>query len=186
MVVGEPLDVVIEGEDAGRGDDPSLPHGAAELMLEPPPLRHQLGRPRDERPERAPEALREADRHRVELPGDIRRGDAARNRGVEYTRAVEVHRELQLAARRNQGPDLFEWPHAPAGAVVCVLDRNHPGRGDVRPVGAPNHPLHDVRPEAAGLAAHRPRHQTGMNGRTAEFGEEDVRILLGDQLVARL
>ena len=43
VVVGEPLDVVVEGVDTRRRDDARLTHGAAEEVLEPSRVRHHLG-----------------------------------------------------------------------------------------------------------------------------------------------
>ena len=65
VILREPLDVVVERVDAGRGDDPRLAHRSAELMLVPPRAQHSLRRPGDDRAERAAEPLREADRDRV-------------------------------------------------------------------------------------------------------------------------
>src|SRR5207249_4670563 len=67
VVVGEPLDVVLERVDPGGRDDAGLPHGAAEEVLQPARLRRQLGRTGDKRAERAAEALRETERDRVEV-----------------------------------------------------------------------------------------------------------------------
>ena len=45
---------------------------------------------------------------------------------------------------------------------------------------------HLVGPEAAVGRPHRPGHQARVDGRPAQLGEQDVRVLLGDQLVAGL
>ena len=42
VIVREPLDVVIERVEAGRGDDPGLPHRTAEEVLLAPRMGHQL------------------------------------------------------------------------------------------------------------------------------------------------
>ena len=73
VVVGEPLDVVVERVDAGGGDDPRLAHRAAEEVLLAPRALDRLGRAREERAERAAEALREAERDGVEARADRRR-----------------------------------------------------------------------------------------------------------------
>ena len=49
VVVGEPVDVVVERVDARGGDDPGLAHRAAEEVLEAPRVRHHLGLPGEER-----------------------------------------------------------------------------------------------------------------------------------------
>ena len=71
VVVGEPLDVVVERVDAGRGDDPRLPHRAAEQVLLPRhAFAHRLARAGEERAERAAEPLRETERDGVESAAD--------------------------------------------------------------------------------------------------------------------
>jgi len=42
MVVRDAVDVVVEGIQRGRGDDPRLTHRAAEEVLPAPRLHHQL------------------------------------------------------------------------------------------------------------------------------------------------
>ena len=42
VVVREPLDVVVERVEAGRGDDPRLPHRTAEEVLLAPRALHEL------------------------------------------------------------------------------------------------------------------------------------------------
>ena len=99
VVVGQPLDVVVERVDAGSGDDPGLPHRATEEVLLAPRALHQLRRSREQRPERTAEALREAERDGVEAPADLRRRDARRDGRVEEPRAVEMGREADARAR---------------------------------------------------------------------------------------
>src|SRR4029453_14095267 len=81
MVVGEPLDVVVERVDAGRRDDPGLPHRSAELVLETPRPLHQLVRARDERAGSARGAPGRTG------PTDRRRGPAPPGGGVFLPRA---------------------------------------------------------------------------------------------------
>ena len=100
VVLGEPFDVVVERVDAGGRDDARLPHRSAEQVLLPPGALDQLVRAGEQRSERAPEPLREAERHRVEARRRSRRRDAGRNRGVEEACAVEVHRRRRRAPHR--------------------------------------------------------------------------------------
>ena len=93
VVLGEPFDVMVERVHAGGRDDPRLPHRSAEEVLLAPGAFHPLVRAGEQRSERAPEALRETERHRVEARRDLGRRDAERNRGVEEACAVQVHRE---------------------------------------------------------------------------------------------
>ncbi len=122
VVVGQPLDVVVEGVHAGGGDDPGLAHGAAEQVLLAPRALDRLGRAGEQRAERAAQALREAERHGVEVPADRRRRDARRDGGVEEPRAVEVGSQPALARGSRDRLQLVERPAAPARGVVRVLD----------------------------------------------------------------
>ena len=70
VILGEPLDVVVERVQPRSRDDAGLAHGAAEQVLLPPRAGHELARTREQRTERATEPLREAQRHRVEARGD--------------------------------------------------------------------------------------------------------------------
>src|SRR5205807_10053469 len=72
MILRQAIDVVIERIDAGRGDDSRLAHRPAEEMLDAPRLHHPLFGAGDDRAERAPETLREAERDRVEVRSDSR------------------------------------------------------------------------------------------------------------------
>jgi hypothetical protein len=53
-------------------------------------------------------------------------------------------------------------------------------------VAPPRRPAHLVRGETPRDGWQRPRHQSRMHRRSTELGYQDVRQLLGDQLVARL
>ena len=125
MVVGKPIDVVLERVDARSRDDPGLPHRAAEAMLLDARLRHQLVRAGDHGPERTAETLREAERHRVEEPAEPRSGNAGCDRCVRQPRPVEMGSETELTRGLGNSLELLEWPDRPTGAVVSVLDGNH-------------------------------------------------------------
>ncbi len=71
VVVREALDVVLERVEPGGGDDAGLAHRASEHVLEAPGLRLALGRGCENGAEGAAEALREAERHRVELAPEV-------------------------------------------------------------------------------------------------------------------
>ena len=75
VVVGEPVDVVVERVEAGRSHDPGLAHRPAEEVLLAPRALHQLARAGEQRAERAAEPLREAERHRVEARRDRPRAE---------------------------------------------------------------------------------------------------------------
>ena len=123
VVVGEPLDVMVERVHARSRDHARLAHGAAEEVLLAPGALHELPRAGDERPERAAEPLREAERDGVEARADRGRRHALRDGGVQEPRAVEVRGEPVLARRLEHVIELVERPDASAGVVVRVLER---------------------------------------------------------------
>ena len=67
-----------------------------------------------------------------------------------------------------------------------VLDRDEPRARHVHRRSVPHQRAHIVPVETAGKRSDRPRHETAVDRGTALLGEEDVRVLLGEQLVARL
>jgi len=186
MVLREALDVVVEGVDARGRDDSGLPHRAAELVLVPPCAKHPFRRAGDDRAERAAEPFREADRNGVGVTGDCRGTLAARDRGVEETRAVEVEGELELPAGLGDCRDLGEGPHPPARRVVRVLDRDDARGRRMAEITPTRRGAHLLGSEASGTGRQRARHQAGVYGRAAELGDQEVRVLFRDQLVARL
>ena len=186
VVVGQPLDVVVERVDARRSDDPRLPHRAPELVLEAPCAQHPLGRACDDRSQRAAEALREADRDGVAVTGDRRRLLAARDSGVEEASSVDVQAQLELAAGLGHRGDLRERPDAAAGGVVRVLDRDDARRRHVSEVTAASGRAHLVGREPPCSRRERARHQPRMDRRPAQLGDQEMRVLLGEQLVAGL
>src|SRR5438105_5756958 len=96
VIVGDPVDVVVECMEAGRGDDPGLAHGAAEQVLRPARLDHQILGTGDEGAERTAEALREAERDGVEAAADLGRRDTLRDCCVDEPRTVEVQPQVEL------------------------------------------------------------------------------------------
>ncbi len=128
VVVGEPLDVVVERVERRRGHDPRLAHRAAEAELLHPGALDQLGRAGEDGAERTAEPLREADRDRVGEAA-VRGGrHAARDRRVEEPRAVEVHGEPELSRACRHRDQLVERPDLPPRAAVRVLHHEQLGR----------------------------------------------------------
>ena len=122
VVVGEPVDVVVERVQAGGRDDPRLAHRAAEQVLQPPRVAHHLVTAGEHRAERAAEPLREAERDRVEARADLLDLDPERHRRVQEPRAVEMEAEVELECERVQLADLLQRPDPAAARVVRVLD----------------------------------------------------------------
>jgi hypothetical protein len=120
------------------------------------------------------------------VAGDRRRLHRARNRGVEQPRAVEVQAQVELATGPGHRLDVGQWPDATPGRVVRVLDRHDARRRHVAEVAPSRRRAHLVRGETPRDGRKRAGHQPRMHRRAAELGDQDVRQLLGDQLVAGL
>ena len=114
------------------------------------------------------------------------RRDAGRRRRVQQPRAVEVQLQVELARRRHDVVDLVEPPAAPARRVVRVLDGDEPRARHVHRRAVAHQRADVVAGEAPGDGADRPRHEPAVHRRAALLREQDVRVLLGEQLVARL
>ena len=111
--------------------------------------------------------------------------DPGRDSSVHEARAVEVEAQVELECDGVQVADLLEGPDPAAARVVRVLDPEHPRarRVDRRDaIGS----AHLLGAEAACDARQAARDDSGVNGRAAELGEEDVTVLLADELVAGL
>ena len=104
VIVGQPLDVMLERVEAGGGEDAGLAHAAAEHLADAVHAVDELRRAADQRADRRAEALRQAERDGVEPLHPARRRDAAGDDGVEQPRAVEVQTQAALACRRRRSP----------------------------------------------------------------------------------
>ena len=122
VVVGQPVDVVVERVQRARGDDPGLPQRAAEHLLVAPRLLDQFGRAREARSKWCAEALREVQPRGVEAPRELGRGHAGRDHGVHQPRAVHVESQTVLVRDIDHAPQLLQRPHAAAGHVRRLLD----------------------------------------------------------------
>ena len=90
VVVGEPVDMVIERVDAGGGADAGLAHRAAEALLPAPDVVDEIVRACDHRADRSAQPLREIDPGRIPSLGHIARADAGGDAGIEQSRAIHV------------------------------------------------------------------------------------------------
>ena len=186
VIFGQPLDVVLERVETCGGDDPSLSHRASHQVLAAARVPGELRGRCEQRAERAAEALRETQRHGVEPPAVIGRRDARRDRRVHEPCAVEVQLQVELARGRDDVVDLVHPPAAPPRRVVCVLDGDESRASHVHRRAVTHERAHGVAVVAPGLRAYWSCDEPGVDGGAALLGEEDVRILFGEQLVAGL
>ena len=115
----------------------------------------------------------------------VRGRNAERRRRVEEPRAVQVDGEAELARRRDDLVQLVERPHAPARGVVRVLEREDRRALVCHLRARLCRGAHLLRREPAAIAGQPERHQPGVGGRAAVLVDDDVRVLLRDQDVAR-
>ncbi len=135
VVVGQPLDVVVEGVQPGRGEDADLAHPAAHPLAAHPGLVDRVPRPDHQRADRGAEPLGQADGEHVRdraVLGERRAGGDVR---VPDPRAVEVHAGADAGRPLAQVAQVLERQHRAAGEVVGVLDRDRP------PCGTKNGPM---------------------------------------------
>ena len=152
VVVGQPLDVVVERVQAGRGEDADLAHAGAVALAPDPGLGDPLGRGDQHRADRRAESLGQADRHGVEAAAELaqrrrrwRRGrsTAGRRRGAGRARA----RRRQLAAPRELRRAAGPCRRRSCGCSRPRSPRSRPGTGRRRARSAPRHGV-DVEPAA--------------------------------------
>ena len=133
VVVGQPFDVVLQGETAGRGQDADLPHAAAVALAPDPGLGDPLGRGHQHRADRRAQPLGQADRHGVEAGGQLGQRCpeatwAFHSRAPSRCRPRPCARASCCTARTA-----VQRLHRAAAEVVGVLHRDRGGRDQVRP-----------------------------------------------------
>ena len=82
MIVGEALEVMVEGVEACRGQDPDLAHAAAPALADPARGADRGALTHQDRADRGAEPLREAHHHRVGGRGPVADRHAGRHAGV--------------------------------------------------------------------------------------------------------
>ena len=88
-------------------------------------------------------------------------------------------------ADRDDGVELCQWPHAPAGDVVRVLDDEHGGALIDDILGRRACRVHLRRREPPSDARQADGEQPGVGSSAAELVDEHVRVLLRDEHVSR-
>ena len=122
VVVGEPLDVVVERVDAGGRDDAAWRIAPPKRCFSRRAFAITSAVAGEDRAERAAEPLREAERDGVEARADLGRVDPERDGCVQQPGAVEVEAQVELERERAQLADLLQRPDPAAARVVRVLD----------------------------------------------------------------
>ena len=129
MVVGEARDVVVECVRGHGGEQPGLAPAAAQHLAPAARLRNQFHAAHQHRAGRCAQALGQADRHAVEVPGDLTRGYATRFRGVEQPCAVQV---VGQPARARERARFGEVGQGQSASVPGVLEGQQAGARVVR------------------------------------------------------
>lgn len=128
--VGGPL---VQGDQAGGGDHPRLPHAAAEHLPHPPRLPDPPRRAAEEGAHRRPQPLGERDHHRRDGGREARHRHPQGRRGVERAGAVQVEGEVPAASEGDQGVQLLGAVDGAAGDVVTGLGDDQGGPGAEAP-----------------------------------------------------
>ena len=108
VVHGQPLDVVLERVNAGRGEDPRLAHAPAEHLAPAVRLLDERTTATQHRTARRAEAFRQAKRDRVEVPGDLGDRHHLLDRGVEHPGSVEMKGQTAAARQLGRLPEIVE------------------------------------------------------------------------------
>ena len=189
VVVGQPLDVVVERVQAGRGDHARLAHRAAPHLLVAPRLGDQLRRAGQHGADRRAEALGQVDPGGVEAVGVRARLHAARDDGVHQPRAVQVRPQAVLGRDVEDREDLRRRPDQAAAHVHRLLDGDEPrprgvavARRALRQDGAQRVRAED--PGAPGVGRQHGHHRAADRGRAAALEAQRVGELAEVQLVA--
>jgi hypothetical protein len=173
VVLGQPLDVVVQRVETRRRQDAHLAHAAAEPLADQPGLGDALPGADHERADRRTQALGEADRQRVEQPAVRGQRHPVGHVRVPDAGAVAVQQDVAgPGAQRLQGGQRHDRP---AAQVVGLLHRDRRGRHR-RIAGRPDHRGDLGRVE--GGTDRRPRtggQPTQRRGRT-QFVRHHVRV----------
>jgi hypothetical protein len=173
MVLGQAVDVVIQGVEAGGGDVPGLAQGAAPALLEAPGLVDVLGRAGQHGAGKAAEALGEIDPDGIVALGVIPRRDSGADAGIEEAGAVHVGLEAVGLGFDGDLAELFQRPDAAAEGV------DHDAAEGARPAGLE---VDDVGRARADRLAARLAMQSERNLVAHGAGGQQHRGLLAEQV----
>jgi len=117
VIVREPVDVVVERENAGGGANAGLAHRAAKALLPAPDLVDEIARAGDHGADRRTEPFREIDPGGIPTRGHVARGNARGDAGVHEPRAIHVGGE---AAGSGDFHDVIEIRFVPDRAAADI------------------------------------------------------------------
>ena len=185
VVVGEPVDVVIERIQPGGSNDAGLAHRTAEAVLLHARSNHQVPGAGDEGAERTAEPLGKAERRGVEPARDLRHSDTGRNGSVHEACTVEVHAHPELASGRDDRLELVQRPDRSTGGVVGVLERQDGGPRSPEATFAPARFPELIGRQPAPVPREAARLEPRVERGAAELGDHDVCALLDEELEPR-
>ena len=136
VVLCEALDHAVwsvrQRDDAGGCEDPGLAHPATDHLACPPRSPDHVAPPDDDRPDRAGQALREAERHGVGRVRQLGRTDALGHDRVPEPGAIDMERHLVGARDRGDLAGVLGGQRLAHRMGVGVLDRDQAGDRLVR------------------------------------------------------
>ena len=141
VIVGEPFDhavgSILEGHQAGCGDDPGLAHPAADHLARPTCPGDECAIAHDDGTDRAGQAFGQAERCRRARGDKVASGHAERDRCVEQSRAVDEQRDTEVARNGRDIRHVGRRQRLAHRQCVGVLDRDECCRRLVDVFGVP-------------------------------------------------
>ncbi len=185
VVVGEPLDVVLERVQTGGREDADLAHPGAVALAPDARLGHRVGGADEHRPDRRAQALGQADADGVELAAVVGQRHPGGHVRVPEPGAVEVHGDADGLRGPPDLADGLDRLHRAAAEVVGVLEHDERGLDLVGPDPGGDERHRAGRVEQAALAGPRAARDAGERRGGTELGAQHVCLLVGDELLAR-
>ncbi len=183
MVFGQPLDVVLERIQAGRGKYAGLTHAAAQHLAPAQRLFDEFLTAAQQRTNRRAQALGQADGDAVEAFHRGARTDAELHRRIAYAGAVQVGGEAAPVREPGRRLHVAGLEHAPAEGV---LQREQAAAREVEIVRLDRALDVGEREAAVGLMRDRLRLDAAEHGAAAGLVLVGMRVLADDVFVAAL
>ena len=185
VVLGEAVPVILERVERGGSDHARLAHRAAQHLLLAPGFLDELLGARQRRADGSAQALGVVDPEGVHTGAVVAGLDAGLHGGIAEACAIHVHGQARAA--RDLGDALHggQRPYRAEARVGRVLDRHQPRARGVAAVGIADRGLNLFAGEHPVGTVEHADHDAGIGGRAAGFGIDDVRGLVGDDLVTQ-